>query len=74
MDATYGDKVHYCRGSLGPNAHRYWRMRYCSVDCVTAYQRRLEDGTVMKIHLLESQLGDSRILAARQGRIRKEAA
>jgi hypothetical protein len=49
-------------------------MRYCSVDCVTAYQRRLEDGTVMKIRLLESQLGDSRILAARQGRIRKEAA
>jgi hypothetical protein len=49
-------KCDYCRGSLGLNAHRYWRMRYCSVECVTAYQRRLDEGTVGKIRCLESRL------------------
>jgi hypothetical protein len=63
-----------CRGSFGLNAHRYWRMRFCSADCVAAYQRRLDEGTVGKIRRLESQLGDSRNLATRQGEVRKEAA
>ena len=67
-------KCDYCRGLLGLNAHRYWRMRYCSVECVTAYQRRLDEGTVGKIRCLESWLGDSRIVRTRQGGIQKEAA
>ena len=67
-------KCDYCRGSLGLNAHRYWRMRYCSAACVAAYQRRLNEGTVGKIRRLESQLGDFRIVATRQGRVRKKAA
>jgi hypothetical protein len=45
-------KCDYCRGSLGVNTHRYWRMRYCSVECVTAYQRHLDEGTVGKIAVL----------------------
>jgi hypothetical protein len=67
-------KCDYCRGSLGLNAHRYWRMRYCSVECVTAYQRRLAEATVGKIRCLESRLGDSGILATCQGGDQKEAA
>ena len=49
-------KCDYCRGSIGLNGHRYWRMRYCSVECVTAYQHRLDEGTVGKIRCLESRL------------------
>jgi hypothetical protein len=64
----------HCRESLGLNVHRYWRMRYCSADCALAYQRRLDEGTTEKIHYLESQLGESRILASRQRAARKEAA
>jgi len=48
-------------------------MRYCSAECVAPYQRRLDQGTVGKIRCLESQLGDSRLLATRQGGIRKAA-
>jgi hypothetical protein len=49
-------------------------MRFCSADCVAAYQHRLDEGTVGKIRRLESQLGDFRILATRHGGVRKEAA
>jgi hypothetical protein len=67
-------KCDYCRGPLGVNVHRYWRMRYCSADCVTSYQRRLDEGTAGKIRCLEVRLGDSRFLATRQGGARQQAA
>jgi hypothetical protein len=38
-------------------------MRYCSIECVAAYQRRLAEATVGKIRILESRLGDSRVRA-----------
>jgi hypothetical protein len=47
-------------------------MRYCSADCVAAYQRRLEEGTVAKIGCLESGLVNSRILTTRQSEVRKK--
>jgi hypothetical protein len=28
---------------------RYWHMRFCSVACMAAYQRRLHDATKQKI-------------------------
>jgi hypothetical protein len=67
-------KCDYCRDPLGLNVHRYWRMRYCSAACVAAYQRRLAEDTVGKIHCLDSQLDDFRNLAASRGGVRKEAA
>lgn len=39
----------HCRGPLGLMVHRYWRMRFCSAACSTAYQRRLHDATKQKI-------------------------
>jgi hypothetical protein len=47
-------KCDYCRGSIGLDVHRYWRMRYCCADCLTAYQRRLDKETVGKIRLLDA--------------------
>jgi hypothetical protein len=67
-------KCDYCRGSLGLNARRYWRMRYCSAACVAAYQRRLDQGTVGKIRRLEAPLSNSRNLGTRQAGVRKDAA
>jgi hypothetical protein len=32
----------HCRRSFGLIIHRFWRMRFCSADCLTAYQRRLD--------------------------------
>jgi hypothetical protein len=42
----------HCRKLLGVIVHRYWRMRFCSADCVIAYQRRLDEETKAKISLL----------------------
>jgi hypothetical protein len=67
-------KCDYCRGSLGIRAHRYWRMRYCSAECVAAYQRRLDQGTVGKIRCLEAPIDDTRSLALRHADDQKEAA
>ena len=39
----------YCRKSFGLILHRYFRMRFCSADCLSAYQRRLDDLTMIKI-------------------------
>jgi len=39
--------------------HQYWRMRFCSSDCVAGYQRRLNEGTARKIRRLEVRLGAS---------------
>ena len=60
-------------GPLGLNVHRYWRMRYCSAECITAYQRRLDEETAGKIRCLEARTGDACILATLQGGA-KEAA
>jgi hypothetical protein len=56
-------KCDYCRKPLGLCAHRYWRMQYCSVECVAAYRRRLAEATIGKILILESRRGDSRVRA-----------
>jgi hypothetical protein len=42
-----------CRKSFGLILHRYFRMRFCSADCLSAYQRRLADLTLIKIRSLE---------------------
>jgi hypothetical protein len=67
-------KCDYCRGSVGPNVHHYWRMRYCSAECLKAYQCRLDTETVGKIGILESRPRDSRTVARRHREARKEAA
>ena len=43
----------HCRKSFGLILHRYFRMRFCSADCLSAYQRRLDDLTMIKIWSLE---------------------
>ena len=42
----------HCRKSFGLIRHRYFRMRFCSADCLSAYQRRLADLTIIKIRSL----------------------
>ena len=39
----------YCRKSFGLILHRYYRMRFCSADCLQAYQHRLDDRTIIQI-------------------------
>jgi hypothetical protein len=39
----------HCRQSFGLILHRYFRMRFCSADCLKAYQSRLDELTMMKI-------------------------
>ena len=39
--------------SFGLMLHRYFRMRFCSANCLSAYQRRLDDLTMIKIQSLE---------------------
>ena len=39
----------HCRKSLGLIVKYYWRMQFCSAECVKAYQCRLEEGTLAKI-------------------------
>ena len=43
----------YCRNELGSFPHLYWRMRFCSLACMSAYQRRLSPHTKEKILVLE---------------------
>jgi len=43
----------HCRKSCGLILHRYFRMRFCSADCLAAYQDRLSDLTMVKIRCLE---------------------
>jgi hypothetical protein len=43
----------HCRKSFGLILHRYFRMRFCSADCLNAYQRRLDGLTMVKIRSLE---------------------
>ncbi len=43
----------HCRKELGHYVHRYWRMRFCSSACMTAYQQRLAETTKTKIRRLD---------------------
>jgi len=43
----------HCRNELGLDVHRYWRMRFCSRVCVTAYQQRLAEITRIKTRNLD---------------------
>jgi len=43
----------HCRKSFGLIPHSFWRMRFCSADCLTAYQRRLDKETIAKIRRLD---------------------
>jgi len=45
----------HCRKSFGLIVHRYFRMRFCSSECVRAYQERLEQLTRRKIQALQRQ-------------------
>ena len=46
-----------CRKSFGLILHRYYRMRFCSADCLEAYQRRLDDLTITRIQHLGAKGG-----------------
>jgi len=43
----------HCRKSFGLILHRYYRMRFCSDDCLRAYQRRLDDLTMTRIQCVD---------------------
>jgi len=43
----------HCRTEVGLSVHRYWRMRFCSLTCMTAYQKRLTQETKAKIRHLD---------------------
>jgi hypothetical protein len=43
----------HCRKSFGLILHRYFRMRFCSADCLSAYQDRLNELTIVKIRRLD---------------------
>ena len=45
-----------CRKSFGLILHRYFRMRFCSADCLEAYQRCLDELTMMKIQRVDLSL------------------
>jgi hypothetical protein len=43
----------HCRDELGSRVHHYWLMRFCSANCVGAYQKRLSPGAREKIVKLD---------------------
>jgi hypothetical protein len=43
----------HCRKPFGLVLHRYFRMRFCSRDCLKAYQQRLDKLTRVKIERLD---------------------
>lgn len=49
-------KCDHCRKQIGLTVQRYWRMQFCSADCVKAYQHRLDEVTIGKVRCLERQL------------------
>ena len=52
-------KCDHCRKQIGLTVQRYWRMRFCSADCIRGYQDRLDEITLGKVLRLEIQLGGS---------------
>lgn len=59
----------HCRRSLGFTVRRYWHMRFCSHDCVQAYQRRLQNDTKEKIAKLRDTSGDAHRAPRLAGRL-----
>jgi hypothetical protein len=45
----------HCRAKLGYSPLRYWRMRFCSAACVSAYRQRLSGHTQQKIYEIDSR-------------------
>ena len=43
----------HCRAALSSRVHDYWRMHFCSENCVAAYQERLSADTRQKILQLD---------------------
>jgi hypothetical protein len=43
----------HCRADLGFRVQYYWRMRFCSANCVGAYQKRLSAAAQEKIAKLD---------------------
>ena len=43
----------HCRKPFGLIRHHYFRMRFCSSDCLKAYQQRLDKLTRTKIERLD---------------------
>ena len=43
----------HCRKPFGLVVHRYFRMRFCSLGCLKAYQERLDKLTRIKIEHLD---------------------
>jgi hypothetical protein len=48
----------HCRGNLGFRVQHYWRMRFCSANCATAYQKRLSARTQAKMRALSDEIKD----------------
>ena len=64
----------HCRGSLGPNPQLYWRMKFCSAECVQAYRDRLDEDTKEKIrHLCALAPAQRRGMMDRDGSLLKSA-
>jgi len=40
----------HCRKSFGLILHRHFRLRFCTADCLTAYQRHLDDSRYLSVH------------------------
>ncbi len=45
----------HCRGKLKSSVHHYWRMRFCSAACMSAYQQRLSTQTQRKIYEIDGR-------------------
>jgi hypothetical protein len=45
----------HCRAKLEFCTHHYWRMRFCSAACMSAYQQRLSAQTHQKIQAIGGQ-------------------
>jgi hypothetical protein len=54
------------RKSFGLILHRYFRMRFCSADCLSAYQCRPDDLTIIKIHSRDLRAAGASTLVAVQ--------
>jgi hypothetical protein len=53
LSSTHSMRCDYCREPFGVIVHRYWRMRFCSGDCLKAYQCRLDKLTMIRIGRLD---------------------
>jgi hypothetical protein len=54
-----------CRNELGPFPHVYWRMQFCSLNCMSAYQRRLFPESREMLEPFQTQVKECRSQAER---------